>query len=361
MERFIKPPESIILARMLCGFLAAVDFAVTIIYILIYIFWPVIPTFDVYMILFQLFHVFSWAALLTMSSSIYSITYQIFVMVIYILALFADLIAFITRSVVLSGCLYGTCGVNINESRATFGIVLIYFIIDITALLFIGFAILNSQDFIFEMRRRLSFICRSNELMNAFYRVPRQAFFFRNLWGTLLQIDLWITIGIVILLLLGFGLTTDFLYVLVFLIPHYFMWCIGRGAAGTSECIPSDAMFDPDNIFAVLLGYITMTAIDIGGIAFAFWVISPCLSASSTCTLSETILNVLISTLYIVLGAFSVIQTISAFVIESNVRQSLKDLAPHQKEIIRRDNEINNGLDKKRRTIEKEEITGKTE
>src|SRR5208337_5672634 len=101
-----------------------------------------------------------------------------------------------------------------------------------------------------EMRKRLSFICRSNELMNAFYRVPRQAFFFRSLWGTLLQIDLWITVGIAILLLLGFGLTTDFLYVLVFLIPHYFMWCIGRGAAGTSGCIPSDAMFDPNNVFA---------------------------------------------------------------------------------------------------------------
>lgn len=361
MERFTYPPSSITVGRLLVGFLSALDLSLTIIYILVYVFWSAPPAFYIYMILFQLFHVFSWSTILTLSSSMYSLTYSTFVLVVFILAFFSDLISFLVRAVVFGDCSYGSCGVNTAMSRTTLFLVLSYLVVDIVVILAVCFVFLASQDFVFIMKQRLLFVCGSNELLNKIYTVPRQALFFRSLLGAVLQFDLWITVGIVILLLLGFGLTTDFLYVLIFLIPHYFMWCIGRGVAGTSGFIPTDAMYDPDNIFVVLCGYIAMALIDIGGIAFSFWVISPCLSSSSTCTVAEIILNALLVTMYIVLGAFSFLQSICIFVIEYEIRWSSLELAAHRKEIIRQDNDITEYMSRKRQIAEKDDLTKKTD
>ena len=330
-ERFIKPSYQLQRSRDACVWVGFVELGLLTAYVTGYVTWintGTIPSLYVFLPLFQIFHVYTWAALFVCGSGILATTYISFALVSYALALFGDLGGWIFRIIILMQCTFGSCGSNNRWSSSEFGLVFGLFLLDIVAFVCLIFVIGHTEGFVAAIYNRMVQLCGSNQNANWFGATPIHTNFARSYIGTVWQFDFWITLILSVLILLGLGVNSGFYYVLVFLIPHYFMWTVARAVSGTPATFPSDGWHDPYKIFSVFILYVIVLFTDTGGVVYSIVQVASCIFGAPVCNDLEIGLNLLLLALYIVLFILTCVMVIGTFNISGSLREQLNYFKP---------------------------------
>jgi hypothetical protein len=282
-----------------------------------YVNWSTITTLYAFLILFQIFHTFSWALCINIGYGTISISYIALGLVIYILAGFLDLVSLLWRFITWLECTNSSCDSDIIQFvRIEFFLILLLFIIDSISFFSILMTIGTTQSYVSKVRGDAILAVGSNSLALVLYKPPRPAYMLRRIVSFIWYIEFWVVIFILAMIILGFGINSNLNYLLIFLIPHYYNWTLSLMVAGTPGLFPSDAIQDPDYIFAVAAILGATFIVDIVGISYGFYQMQPCFQDFSSCNSVQAVLSLIVLIVYVILSIFSITQALSCSVIQ---------------------------------------------
>ena len=290
--------------------------------IVVYLYWSNIPTVYAFIILFEIFHLFSWLATLIIGGGSISIPYITFSLVIYALALVFDLSSLIWRIVLYVDCLVGSCDVNSGFAITELFLTTAFIVIDVVMLVSLVLALAGVRDHVERGKILLQGLAGSDAMTDRFYQVSKLTYYLRLLLGVAWQLDFWISLATEIVIVFGIGVSATFIYAGLFLLPHTFMWLIARAVSGSPILIPSDALQNTEFIFAMGIIYIIPILIDIAGISYIGVEVSQCTTNATPCSDVSLGLGYLVLFLYIALFVIILLETALIFFIQHDYRNS---------------------------------------
>jgi len=336
MYDFFIEPKKLVRARKTLFWLAAVEFYLSISFVLVQLYWIDITTLYSFLIIFQVFHIFSWAISLNVSGRMHCISYIALNLTIYILTLVCDAISLIWRSIIFAECSFDSCDENISFTRAQLVLVISLFVLDILLICVVVIILSHGQKFVSEVNFKVAELMHTKANTVNFKKVPYVVMALRNTIGLVWVIEFWLVLAIALLLLLGFGINPQFDYLLLFLLPHFVTWTVSRVLSGVPNTQPSGASTDIEYIHAVHVIFLLISFIDIAGIIFSFIQVGICLDEETKpCNFIELMLSVLVIILYIFVWFSVLFQSIAAYIIQTKLASFLVITFIHFSELLK--------------------------
>lgn len=223
IERFYQPESKLISALKVVNVFGRLDILISIVFGYTLIIWPSISTTDMYIFLFHIMHVFSWAAALTVVSQLTSLSYILMTVMVYLVALLGDIGALIWRS------LRSPLSSRFLTSALVLNVLLVC--IDIALFVTNWITLTWMKQFKDSVTNGIKqSITDFREL--DWYCLPKSKLV--RTWFSL-KILGYIELGIIIIMIVFFGvgldISTAFSYLLLFQIPHVFLWVMTIGVA----------------------------------------------------------------------------------------------------------------------------------
>lgn len=282
MERWLKPSKGMVLGRGIMAAVGAVDLVVTSALIFNYLF--VVPTDarSLFALSLNVLHAFTWTFAMVISTNIVSSPLVVATAILYLVSSFLDVGSFFLRL----GLVRAVGGLF---AWFTFAISIVY--LALAVLVFFTALRLNvlTKRFRLRMVRKTRTDTRTDpnatNLHKVYIWLERLRLWMSSLW--------WIELAIVIALAALTLFSTlvnlsSYTVLLLFDLPHVFVWVFARAAAGTMPQFPPDAAAERRYIDAFFAIYLVVALLGLGGTVLRLLVLVP---ETTNPTLGSTFLN----------------------------------------------------------------------
>lgn len=222
VERFYEPQPKLIRALRVIEIFGRLDILVSVVFGYTLIIWPNVSQTDMLIFLFHILHVFSWATCFTIVSHLTSLNYILMAVMIYFVALLADVGALIWRS------LRSPLSDVFLTSALVFNVLLVC----------IDLAVFTTDWIVLTWMKRFKDCVKNGVKISVGSRLNELEWYgkkhYKLIYSWLsLKILAYIELFVIVIMFVFYGIGLDislaFSYLLLFQIPHTFLWVITLG------------------------------------------------------------------------------------------------------------------------------------
>lgn len=221
MEQFYQQPGSLFRTVAAIRGFAFADLFTSAAYLYLLVIWQDKGTTFALITLFQILHVFSWVAGLASASGMYAHEYILMTGMVYIVALLADIGSLIWRSLIL----------NTSDSFQIGALVFncLYVLIDFIQMFLLGSMLTQAKEFKDSISVALAGTVQTELLINQYTKTDYRLYSARTYVRIVSMIDLFLAIALAVMAALGLSVDQTFQRLILFQIPHGYLWIAGLG------------------------------------------------------------------------------------------------------------------------------------